>query len=220
MARRLDRDVAVLERHTKQLDGVAAVAVENQKGRYPKKWDKTGVVVENMDHDKVLVRMDGSRRLTTRNRRFVKKIISPRDLPDQNVVQNPSVPDMLGAADKVPTAQVDLEDMDDGVGEQSGVQQQGMEHYEAVQGGGEIFHEEQSHLDNHEVPVAEDRVDNQTRSPVRPQRTRKPNVRYSQEEYDLSNISAHIRQAGISGMSVKQVNTKDRQVLWSPETWG
>ena len=39
-----------------------------------------------MDHDKVLVRMDGSRRRTTRNRRFVKKIISPQDLPDQNVV--------------------------------------------------------------------------------------------------------------------------------------
>merc|ERR1711954_52367 len=128
LARRLDRDGAILERHTKQLDVVpvgGAVAVQNQKGRFPKKWDKTGVVVENMDHDKVLVRMDGSRRLTTRNRRFVKKIISPRDLPDQNVVQNPSVPDMIESADKVPTAQA-FEDMDDGVGEQSGVQQQGM----------------------------------------------------------------------------------------------
>ena len=199
-----------------------AVAVQNQKGRYPKKWDKTGVVVENMDHDKVLVRMDGSRRLTTRNRRFVKKIISPRDLPDQDVVPNPPVPIMIDAADEVPTAQVDLADRDDRLGEQSGVQQQGMGHYAAVQGDGETFHEAQTDLTvNHDMPVPEDRVDyNQTSSPVRPQRTRKPNVRYSQEEYDLSNISAHIKQAGLSVMSVKQMSTKDRQVLWSPETWG
>ena len=225
LARRLDRDGAILERHTKKLEVVPlghAVAVQNQKGRFPKKWDKTGVVVENMDHDKVLVRMDGSRRLTTRNRRFLKKIISPQDLPDQNVLQVPSVPVMLDDADEVPTAQVHLEDEGDGVGEQSEVQQQGMRHYEAVQGGGEILHEEQSHLaGNHDMPVAENRVENNlTRSPVRPQRTRKPNVRYNQEEYDLSNISAHIKQAGLSGMSVKQFSTKDRQVLWSPETWG
>ena len=108
------------------------------------------------------------------------------------------------------------------MGEQSEVQRQGMRHYEAVQGGGEILHEEQSHLaGNQDMPVAENSAENnQTRSPVRPQRTRKPNVRYSQEEYDLSNISAHIKQAGLFGMSVKQFRTKDGQVLWSPETWG
>ena len=63
------------------------------------------MVVENMDHDKVLVRMDGSRRLTTRNRRFVKKI---------------------GANDKVPTARVDTEGMGDHPNDQSDVQQQGI----------------------------------------------------------------------------------------------
>merc|ERR1711942_90788 len=142
LARRLDRDGAILERHTKKLDVVPlghAVAVQNQKGRFPKKWDKTGVVVENMDHDKVLVRMDGSRRLTTRNRRFVKKIISPQDLPDQIVVQDPSVPDMLGAADSVPTAEVFVEDtVGVGMGDQSGMQQRGMGQYETVTGGGDI----------------------------------------------------------------------------------
>ena len=150
----------------------------------------------------------------------MKQIISPRDLPDQDVVPNPPVPIMIDAADEVPTAQVDLADRDDRLGEQSGVQQQGMGHYAAVQGDGETFHEAQTDLTvNHEMPVPEDRVDyNQTSSPVRPQRTRKPNVRYSQEEYDLSHISAHIKQAGLSGMSVKQFSTKDRQVLWSPET--
>ena len=86
LARRLDRDGARLEEHTKKLGPVpvgGAVAVQNQTGRFPKKWDKTGVVVENKDHDKVCVRLDGSRRLTTRNRRFVRRIVSTRDLPMQ-----------------------------------------------------------------------------------------------------------------------------------------
>ena len=47
------------------------MAVQNQT-------DKTWVVVENQDHDKVIIRMDGSRR----NRMFVKQILSPPDLPE------------------------------------------------------------------------------------------------------------------------------------------
>ena len=34
-----------------------------------------------MDHDKVRLRLDRSRQLATRNRRFVKKIVPPPDLP-------------------------------------------------------------------------------------------------------------------------------------------
>ena len=49
-----------------------AVAVQNETGRFLKKWEKTGVVVEIKDYDLVLIGMDGSRRLTTRNRRFVR----------------------------------------------------------------------------------------------------------------------------------------------------
>ena len=222
LARRLDRDGAILERYTKKLDTVPighAVAVQNQKGRFPKKWDKTGVVVENMDHDKVLVRMDGSRRLTTRNRRFVKKIISPQDLPDQNVMQDPSTPVVLGAADdEVAKAQGDIEDMDGMCGV---VQQQGMGQDETVAADSGIPDEEPSHRDDQsEIGLAEDRVNSQPRSPGRPQRTRKPNVKYSQEEYDLSTVSAHIKQAGLYGISVRQFSMKDRQLWWSPESCG
>ena len=62
------------------------MAVQNQTGRFPNKWDKTGIVVENIDHDKVFVRLDGSSRLTTRNRRFVRKIVSPPDIRDEELV--------------------------------------------------------------------------------------------------------------------------------------
>ena len=53
------------------------VRVQNQTGTYPKKWDKTGVVMQVGDYDKYIVRIDGSRRLTLRNRRFLRKLIAP-----------------------------------------------------------------------------------------------------------------------------------------------
>ena len=64
-----------------------AVAVQNQSGRFPKKWDKSRVVLDNMKHDKVLIRLDGSRRLTTRKRQFVKQIVPPvvSDVPSASV---------------------------------------------------------------------------------------------------------------------------------------
>ena len=144
-------------------------------------------------------------------------MISPQDLPDQNVMQVPSVPAMLDADEEIPTAGVDIEDMDS-VGDEGCVQQQDIRQDETVAaaGGGGIPGDSAQP----DMQAAEERIDRETRSPIRPQRSRKPNVRYSQEEYDLSNISAHIKHAGLSGMSVKQFSTKDRQVLWSPETWG
>ena len=66
LSRRLDRDGARLERYTKRQKIIPigdAVAVQNQTGRFPNKWDKTGLVMDDMDHDKVLVRLDGSQTL-------------------------------------------------------------------------------------------------------------------------------------------------------------
>ena len=93
MARRLDRDGARLAEHTKKqavLPIGTQVAVQNQTGRFAKKWDKSGIVIDNKDYDKVLVRLDGSRRITTRNRQFVKKIISPvvREVPSLTTPEN------------------------------------------------------------------------------------------------------------------------------------
>ena len=74
------RNIINMERyneHTKSLPALKAgdiVAVQNQTGPHPKRWQKTGVVVEVGDHRQYTVRMDGSRRCTLRNRRFLKKI--------------------------------------------------------------------------------------------------------------------------------------------------
>ncbi|MEL6806112.1 MAG: hypothetical protein AAFO91_20320, partial [Bacteroidota bacterium] len=47
--------------------------VQNQTGPHSKKWHHTGTIVEAHPHDKYVIRMDGSGRVTCRNRRFIRK---------------------------------------------------------------------------------------------------------------------------------------------------
>ena len=47
--------------------------VQNQTGAHAKKWHHTGTVTEVLPHNKYAVRIDGSGRVTMRNRRFLKK---------------------------------------------------------------------------------------------------------------------------------------------------
>ena len=72
------------------------VAVQNQSGAHPKRWEKTGVVAETADHRQYTIRMDGSGRCTLRNRRFLKKILPvcsdrPMTSPRTQVVNTPLV---------------------------------------------------------------------------------------------------------------------------------
>ena len=46
--------------------------VQNQTGNKPKRWDRTGLVVEVKPHDKYTIKMDGSGQTTDRNRRFLR----------------------------------------------------------------------------------------------------------------------------------------------------
>ena len=50
------------------------VQIQNQKGNEPLRWDKSGVVIERRAHNQYTVRMDGSGRMTLRNRWFLRKI--------------------------------------------------------------------------------------------------------------------------------------------------
>ena len=53
------------------------VLVQNQIERAPNKWDKSGVIVECKPHAQLNVMMDGSRKVSLRNRKFVRKINIP-----------------------------------------------------------------------------------------------------------------------------------------------
>lgn len=54
----------------------AHVHIQNQTGPRSNKWEKTGVVVEAHPFHQYSVRVDGSRRLTLRNRRFLRTFTS------------------------------------------------------------------------------------------------------------------------------------------------
>ena len=67
-----------LSEHTKHLSPLKigdAVRIQNQTGQFPKKWDKTGRVVEVKQFDQYVVRVDGSGRVTLRNRKFLRKYV-------------------------------------------------------------------------------------------------------------------------------------------------
>ena len=61
------KDLGVLELGT-------IVQVQNQSGVHAKKWDLSGVVVEVLGYDSYLVKMDGSGRVSKRNRQFLRPI--------------------------------------------------------------------------------------------------------------------------------------------------
>ena len=101
-----DRHIKCAERlseHTRRLPPLIVgdkVRLQNQIGPHPLKWDRTGVVIEVRQFDQYAIRVDGSRRITLRNRKFLRKYI-PALAP---VVDNPTepVPDKLVTKNQPP----------------------------------------------------------------------------------------------------------------------
>ena len=82
-----------LERHShplKDLPVGSIVQVQNQKGNDPLRWDRSGTVVESLGNQQYSVKMDGSGRVTLRNRKFLRKIepLIPRYLSLDDVLVN------------------------------------------------------------------------------------------------------------------------------------
>ena len=70
--------------HTKRLPPLAVgdhVRIQNQTGPYPTKWDKTGIVIEVRQFDQYVIRIDGSSRMTTRNRKLMRKYLPVQTMP-------------------------------------------------------------------------------------------------------------------------------------------
>ena len=62
---------------TRQLNSLVvgdAVQLQNQTGNHPTKWHNTDVITEVLPHRQYCVVVDGSRRMTLRNRKFLKHI--------------------------------------------------------------------------------------------------------------------------------------------------
>ena len=64
-----------LNLHARQLPPLQAgqrLFIQNQNGPHPNKWDRSGVVLENLGHDQYSVKVDGTGRITKRNIRYLR----------------------------------------------------------------------------------------------------------------------------------------------------
>ena len=64
------------------------VAVQNKQ----KRWTKTGIIVEKLDNRQYRVRMDGSGRITLRNRRFLRKVSPSVRQPTGGIIPSATIP--------------------------------------------------------------------------------------------------------------------------------
>ena len=75
MKARYVKTVETLQEHARELPPLRHgdnVMVQNQSGRFPTRWDKSGCVVEVKDNDQYVVKVAGTGRMTLRNRRFLR----------------------------------------------------------------------------------------------------------------------------------------------------
>ena len=188
-------------RNYKELDVGTAVAIQNQSGNNPTKWDKTGIIIENKPNSKVVIRVDGSRRITVRNRRFVKPIgdVQKHKLYSPGLPMHPTERDGLVREHhhERPETYTAPPSQNTAITE---------EVPEVAHDSVETDNREM--MTNDALPVVqEDLADNnkdsvdrtpttaprETSSCDRPKRSRKPNQIYNPEEYDLSTVQVKLR---------------------------
>ena len=78
LSRRHVRDHERWSEHTQRLPPLKVgdnVFIQNQVGNHPKKWDKSGVIVEVKQNHQYVVRTNGSGMPTLRNRKYLRKFI-------------------------------------------------------------------------------------------------------------------------------------------------
>ena len=51
------------------------VYIQDQHGKTPTRWNKSGVVLECLNNDSYLVKVDGSNNVTKRNRQFLRHFV-------------------------------------------------------------------------------------------------------------------------------------------------
>ena len=79
------------------------VLIQNQNGNNPRQWSQTGVIVEIGSHDSYLVSIGGSRKLTRRNRQFLRKISPPDHAADKVGVTSTQTPGVMQHSLPVPS---------------------------------------------------------------------------------------------------------------------
>ena len=94
LARRHARREQELSEHTKALKPLQkgqVVMIQNQAGNSPRRWDKSGVVLEVKEFDQYRIKVDGTGRITVRNRRYLKPIV-----PYERMIQSGRMDEVEG----------------------------------------------------------------------------------------------------------------------------
>ena len=77
------------------------VAIQNLAGNYPLKWDRTGLVIEVLGNDQYQVKVDGTGRVTLRNRKHLKPIGYKEPADPFPMVTAPTIsPSRVGGEDR------------------------------------------------------------------------------------------------------------------------
>ena len=80
LRQRFHRSSESLQEHSRSLPTLVVgdrCYIQNQTGNHPKRWDRSGTVVEVLGHDSYNMKVDGSGRLTRRNRQFLRQFVEP-----------------------------------------------------------------------------------------------------------------------------------------------
>ena len=133
------------------------------------KWDKTGVVLESRPHSQVLLMMDGSRRATLRNRKFVRPLHT-------DLKQTPAVEDRSQGDQGDGDARPDPHPVTVEAPQQVVAEEMPEEPSDRGDRGGRADHDVQG-------ACHQDAVQRSRRSP-------KPNPKYSPEVYDLDYVGS------------------------------
>ena len=87
LRKRAVKSMERLGEHSRNLKSLTTgdhVFIQNQSGRNKTKWEKSGQVMERKEHNQYLVRVDGTGRITARNRRFLRRfdpdVITPTSM--------------------------------------------------------------------------------------------------------------------------------------------
>ena len=94
MRYRMTRTCEKLNEHSRQLPLLQVndhVFIQNQHGAHPSKWDKSGKIIDVKPHNQYLVKVNGSGRVTVRNRRFLRKFTPAAMTVNQQPLQATTV---------------------------------------------------------------------------------------------------------------------------------
>ena len=166
--------------HTRALQPLQVgqkVLIQNQSGagKGAKRWDKTGTVIEDKGFDKYSIKVDGSNRVTDRNRRYLR-YFKADSLPTQHqglaAQEEDQVPGHIEAP--VGDGQVPQPPVEEGMGTLEDLDTTLQPDLSAPTTPAPVS------------PYPTAALSPQPPAPRRPTRTRVPNSRYPPEEFDLT----------------------------------